>query len=110
MCQGSHTNRESRIFAAGAEKVGADCINVTGGWHESRVPQITMDLPQAGFVYLARGIKESVNLPVIACNRINDPFVAEEVLKEGVADLVGVARGLIADPEFVNKAKDGSGA
>lgn len=104
---GSHTNRESRIFAAEAEKVGADCINVTGGWHESRVPQITMDLPQAGFVYLARGIKESVNLPVIACNRINDPFVAEEVLKEGVADLVGVARGLIADPEFVNKAKDG---
>ncbi|MGA8832680.1 MAG: FAD-dependent oxidoreductase [Desulfomonilaceae bacterium] len=104
---GSHTNKESRIFAAGAEKVGADCINVTGGWHESRVPQITMDLPQAGFVYLARGIKESVNLPVIACNRINDPFVAEEVLKEGVADLVGVARGLIADSEFVNKAKDG---
>ncbi len=104
---GSHTNKESKIFAAEAEKSGADCINVTGGWHESRVPQITMDLPQAGFVYLARGIKDSVNVPVIGCNRINDPFVAEEVLKEGVADLVGVARGLIADPEFVNKAKEG---
>ncbi|MFH0959163.1 MAG: NADH:flavin oxidoreductase, partial [Pseudomonadota bacterium] len=52
---GSNTNTESRIFAAEAEKAGADCINVTGGWHESRVPQITMDLPQAGFVYLARG-------------------------------------------------------
>ncbi|MGC8660483.1 MAG: FAD-dependent oxidoreductase [Desulfomonilaceae bacterium] len=104
---GSHTNKEARLFAAEVEKAGADCINVTGGWHESRVPQITMDLPQAGFVYLARGIKESVGVPVIGCNRINDPFIAEEVLKEGVADLVGVARGLIADPEFVNKAKQG---
>lgn len=107
---GSHTNKESRVFAAEVEKAGADCINVTGGWHESRVPQITMDLPQAGYVYLARGIKECVSVPVIGCNRINDPFIAEEVLKEGVADLVGVARGLIADPDFVNKAKEGRAA
>ncbi len=103
----SHTNKESRQFAAAAAEAGGDCINVTGGWHESRVPQITMDLPQAGYVYLARGIKESVNVPVVGCNRINDPFIAEEVLKEGVADLVGVARGLIADPEFVKKAREG---
>jgi 2,4-dienoyl-CoA reductase-like NADH-dependent reductase (Old Yellow Enzyme family)/thioredoxin reductase len=104
---GSHTNEESRVFAKAAQEAGADCINVTGGWHESRVPQITMDLPQAGYVYLARGIKECVDVPVVACNRINDPFVAEEILKEGIADLVGVARGLIADPEFVNKARKG---
>ena len=103
----SHTNREARVFAAAVEEAGADCINVTGGWHESRVPQITMDLPQAGYVYLARGIKESVGVPVIGCNRINDPFIAEEVLREGVADLVGVARGMLADPEFVNKAREG---
>lgn len=103
----SHTNKESRQFAAAADEAGADCINVTGGWHESRVPQITMDLPQAGYVYLAGGIKESVTVPVIGCNRINDPFIAEAVLKEGVADLVGVARGLIADPEFPNKAREG---
>jgi 2,4-dienoyl-CoA reductase (NADPH2) len=104
---GSHTNAEAKIFAAEVEKAGADCINVTGGWHESRIPQITMDLPQAGYVYLAKGIKEAVSVPVIGCNRINDPFVAEEVLKEGISDLVGVARGLIADPEFVNKTKEG---
>lgn len=104
---GSHTNKESRIFARAAQKAGADCINVTGGWHESRVPQITFDLPQAGYAYLARGIKGNVDVPVISCNRINDPFVAEEVLKEGIADLVGVARGLIADPEFVKKAREG---
>lgn len=104
---GSHTNKESQIFARAAQKAGADCINVTGGWHESRVPQITFDLPQAGYAYLARGIKENVDVPVISCNRINDPFVAEEILKEGIADLVGVARGLIADPEFVKKAREG---
>ena len=104
---GSLTNKESRVFARAAQEAGADCINVTGGWHESRVPQITFDLPQAGYAYLARGIKENVSVPVIGCNRINDPFVAEEVLKEGIADLVGVARGLLADPEFVKKAREG---
>lgn len=104
---GSHTNKEAKLFAAACEQAGAHCINVTGGWHESRIPQITMDLPQAGYVYLAAGIKQSVSVPVIGCNRINDPFIAERVLQEGVADLVGVARGLIADPDFVNKAKLG---
>ncbi|HTY23085.1 MAG TPA: FAD-dependent oxidoreductase [Desulfomonilaceae bacterium] len=104
---GSHTNKEAREFAAAAQEAGADCINVTGGWHETRVPQITMDLPRAGYVYLAKGIKERVTVPVIACNRINDPFIAEEVLREGIADLVGVARGMITDPEFVRKTKEG---
>ena len=66
-----------------------------------------MDLPQAGYAYLAKGIKERVTVPVIACNRINDPFIAEEILRENVADLVGVARGMLADPEFVNKAREG---
>ncbi|MBI5569948.1 MAG: FAD-dependent oxidoreductase [Desulfomonile tiedjei] len=103
----SHTNQEARLFAAACQEAGADCINVTGGWHESRVPQITMDLPQAGYAYLAGGIKKVVGVPVVACNRINDPFVAEEILTEGIADLVGVARGLITDPEFVKKAKEG---
>jgi 2,4-dienoyl-CoA reductase (NADPH2) len=103
----SHTNQEARVFATEVEKAGADCINVTGGWHESRVPQITMDLPQAGYAYLARGIKQVVGVPVVSCNRINSPLVAEELLVEGVADLIGMARGLIADPEFVNKAKAG---
>lgn len=100
----SHTNAESRVFAKACMDAGADLIDVTGGWHESRVPQITMDLPQAGYAYLARGIKEAVDIPVVACNRINDPFVAEEILHEGIADLVGMARGLIADPDFVKKA------
>ncbi len=103
----SNTNIEAREFATVCQAAGADCVNVTGGWHESRVPQITMDLPRAGFVYLARGIKEVVDIPVVGCNRINDPRVAEDVLEQGVADMVGVARGLIADPEFVNKSREG---
>jgi 2,4-dienoyl-CoA reductase (NADPH2) len=103
----SHTNTEAKVFAKTCQDAGADCLNVTGGWHESRVPQITMDLPQAGYVYLAQGIKDSCDIPVIGCNRINDPIVAEYVLQEGIADMVGVARGHIADPEFVNKTKAG---
>jgi 2,4-dienoyl-CoA reductase (NADPH2) len=101
----SHTNTEAREFAKVCQEAGADLLNVTGGWHESRVPQITMDLPQAGYAYLSRGIKEVVDIPVVGCNRINDPLIAEDILQEGIADMVGVARGLIADPEFVNKAK-----
>ncbi len=101
----SHTNTEAREFAKICQEAGADLLNVTGGWHESRVPQITMDLPQAGYAYLARGIKDVVDIPVVGCNRINDPLIAEDILQEGIADMVGVARGLIADPEFVNKAK-----
>lgn len=104
---GSNTNEEARFFAKACRDKGADCVNVTGGWHESRVPQITMDLPQAGYAYLARGIKEAVDVPVVSCNRINDPILAEDLLREGVSDLVGVARGFIADPEFGKKAQAG---
>lgn len=104
---GSNTNNESAEFASALEKRGVDCINVTGGWHETRVPQIPMNLPRGGYVYLAQGIKEKTSLPVIACNRINNPELAEKVLRQGRADLIGVARGMIADPEWVNKAKEG---
>jgi len=99
-----NTNREAALFAAELEKAGVDCLNVTGGWHESRVPQITGDLPRGGFAYLARGIKEAVNVPVIASNRINDPARAEEILSNNLADLVNMGRPLIADPDLPKKA------
>ncbi len=104
---GSNTNKEAALFAVELEKAGADCFNVTGGWHETRVPQITGDLPRGGFAYLARGIKEAVQVPVIASNRINDPLVAEQILKDGLADLVNMGRPLIADPELPEKTKKG---
>lgn len=102
--EGGLGNKEAQIFCQALEKVGVDMINVTGGWHETRIPQITMNLPRGGFVYLARGIKEAVSIPVMACNRINDPRLAEKILRSGQADLIGFARALIADPELPNKA------
>ncbi len=105
--KGSNTNHEAKIFAAEAEKAGIDLFNVTGGWHETRVPQLTMGVPRKAYVYLARGIRSAVSGPVISSNRINDPRDAEEVLRSGGADLVTVARGLLADPDFPNKARTG---
>jgi len=104
---GSNTNEEAAAFAVELEKAGVDCFNVTGGWHETRVPQITGDLPRGGFAYLARGIKEAVSVPVIASNRINDPGVAEKILREDQADLINMGRPLIADPWLPEKTRNG---
>jgi len=84
-----------------------DCFNVTGGWHETRVPQLTMHVPRKAFTYLAQGIRSAVTVPVVASNRINDPVLAEEALKEGQADLVTMARALLADPHLPNKSLQG---
>lgn len=89
------------------EENGADAINVTGGWHESRIPQTTGELPTGGYTYLAAGIKKAINIPVIASNRINDPIEAERIIALGFADMVNIGRGLLADPELPNKAKIG---
>lgn len=105
--EGGLENEEARVFGRELEKAGVEMLNVTGGWHETRVPQIIMALPRGGFTYLARGIKEAVSIPVMACNRINDPLLADRILREGQADLIGFARGLIADPELPNKAREG---
>jgi 2,4-dienoyl-CoA reductase (NADPH2) len=105
--EGSNTNKEAQIFASELEKAGVDCFNVTGGWHETRVPQLTMHVPRKAYVYLAEGIRNAVSVPVIASNRINDPSLAEEVLQEGQADLVTMARALLADPDLPNQALQG---
>lgn len=104
---GSNTNKEAAAFARELEKAGVDCINVTGGWHETRVPQITGELPPGGFSYLAAGVKRAVSIPVIASNRINDPRLAEQLLCMGVADLVNMGRPLIADPDLPRKVQEG---
>lgn len=104
---GSNTNKEAAMFAVKLEEVGVACLNVTGGWHETRIPQLTGDLPGGAFAYLAHGIKEVVHVPVIASNRINDSFVSERILKNGQADMVNLGRPLIADPYFPIKVRDG---
>lgn len=104
---GSHTNTESRVFCQALEKAGVNALNVIGGWHETAVPQLTMNLPNGAYVYLANGIKQAVSIPVIACNRINTPELAESILQEGKADFIGMVRPLVADPELPNKAMCG---
>lgn len=104
---GSNTGAEARAFCRELEKAGVAAINVTGGWHETHVPQLTMNVPPGAFVYLAANIKEAVSVPVIACNRLQDPAVAEQVLATEQADLIGVARGFLADPAWAEKVKEG---
>lgn len=87
------------------ESVNALCINV--GWHEARVPQIVTGVPRGVYAYLARGIKDRVDVPVIASHRINDPHVAREMIGDGMCDMVAMGRSLIADPDLPNKAAAG---
>jgi 2,4-dienoyl-CoA reductase (NADPH2) len=103
---GGNTNKEAKIFASELEGIGVDLFNVTGGWHETRIPQLTMFVPSKAFTYLAQGIKSAVSVPVLASNRINDPYIGEEIIRNGEADMVTMARALLADPFLPNKAKE----
>ncbi len=104
---GSNTDFETPEFAKVYEKAGVDALNITGGWHESRVPQLSMELPRGGFAYLAGNIKRSVSIPVICSNRITDPFLAEQIIKDDFADMVCLGRVLLADPYWPQKALEG---
>lgn len=104
---GSNTGIETAYFARVYEMAGVDAINVTGGWHESRVPQLTADLPRGAFCYLAREIKNAVSIPVMASNRISDPYLAEQILADGSADMINLGRVLMADPYWPAKAQTG---
>ncbi len=89
------------------EKAGASIINTGIGWHEARIPTIATMVPRAAYSWVTKRIKSEVNIPLIAVNRINTPEVAENILKEGHSDLVSLARPMLADPDFVIKAKEG---
>lgn len=104
---GSNSDTETPEFARVYERAGVDAINITGGWHESRVPQLPMELPRSAYAYLALNIKRAVSLPVMASNRITDPATAEKILTDGYADMVNLGRVLIADPEWPLKAFEG---
>ncbi len=93
--------------ARAVESAGASIINTGIGWHEARIPTIATMVPRAAFTWVTRKLKPEVGLPLITTNRINTPEVAEQVLANGDADMVSMARPLLADPEFVNKAANG---
>ncbi|HEY0178794.1 MAG TPA: FAD-dependent oxidoreductase [Dokdonella sp.] len=88
------------------EAAGATLINTGIGWHEARVPTIVTSVPRAGFAWVTRRMKAEVSIPLIATNRINTPEVAERILADGGADMVSMARPLLADPEWVKKARE----
>ncbi|MES2662550.1 MAG: NADPH-dependent 2,4-dienoyl-CoA reductase [Pseudomonadota bacterium] len=104
LVEGGSTLEEILEFAKHLEKAGIDAFNTGIGWHEARIPTIATLVPRAAFTWASATLKKSVSLPVIACNRINTPEVAESVLANGDADLVSMARPFLADPEFVTKA------
>jgi 2,4-dienoyl-CoA reductase (NADPH2) len=105
--EGGQRLEETRQVAIALERAGVHCLNVGAGWHECRTPLVYMSVPRGNFVYLAQKIKRVVNIPVVAAYRINDPLLADSIIAEGKADLVGMARAIIADPEFPNKAREG---
>ncbi len=86
------------------EQAGATIINTGIGWHEARVPTIAAMVPRAAFTWLTARLKGLVSIPLVTSNRINTPEVAEEVLARGDADMISMARPLLADPDFVKKA------
>ncbi|MGJ8668869.1 MAG: FAD-dependent oxidoreductase [Oceanococcus sp.] len=98
---------ETIQLAQDIEKAGASIINSGIGWHEARVPTIVTSVPRAAFADATALIKQYIKIPLIASNRINTPEVAEDIIASGKADMVSMARPMLADADFVNKAAAG---
>jgi len=96
-------------LAKAIEKAGATIINSGIGWHEARVPTIGSIVPRGGFAWVTKKLMGEVTIPLIATNRINTPEIAEQILQDGCADMVSMARPFLADPEFVLKAIENRG-
>lgn len=102
------TFKEVVQLAKAVEKAGATIINTGIGWHEARIPTIATSVPRAAFAWVTKKLMGQVNIPVITSNRINTPRVAEDVLADGCADMVSMARPMLADPDFVVKSAAGN--
>ncbi|MGE4328331.1 MAG: FAD-dependent oxidoreductase [Pseudodonghicola sp.] len=104
------THDEVVQLAREIEKAGATLINTGIGWHEARIPTIATSVPRAAFAWVTKKLMGKVSVPLITSNRINTPAVAEQVLAEGCADMVSMARPMLADSHFVAKAAAGAAA
>lgn len=107
LVEGGQSIDEVVRLAKAIEAAGATIINTGIGWHEARVPTIVTSVPRAGFAFATQRIRGEVSIPVIASNRINMPDVAEKLIADGICDMVSMARPLLADAAWVNKAKAG---
>ena len=95
------------LLAKALEKAGATIINSGIGWHEARIPTIATSVPRAAFAWVTKKLRGEIGIPLVATNRINTPELAEQLLAEGYADMISMARPLLADAEFVKKAAAG---
>jgi len=107
LVEGGQDWSEVVTLAKAVEAAGASIINTGIGWHEARIPTIVTSVPRAGFAWVTQKLKGEVAIPLVATNRINMPEVAERILAEGQADMVSMARPLLADPHWVSKARAG---
>ncbi len=104
LVEGGGTLDEAIQLARAISEAGATLINTGIGWHEARVPTIATPVPRGAFRWVTRQLKGHVDLPLITTNRINDPAVAEQILADGDADMVSMARPFLADAELLSKA------
>ncbi|MBP5989912.1 MAG: NADPH-dependent 2,4-dienoyl-CoA reductase [Piscinibacter sp.] len=103
------------MLARAIAKAGATIINTGIGWHEARIPTIATSVPRGAFAWVTRKMRETlraegITVPLVTSNRINMPEVGEQILADGCADMVSLARPLLADPDFVRKAREGRSA
>ncbi|KLV10715.1 NADPH-dependent 2,4-dienoyl-CoA reductase [Photobacterium ganghwense] len=103
--QGS-TKEEVVQLAKLLEQAGVTILNTGIGWHEARIPTIATQVPRAAFTWVTEKLKSEVSIPLVTCNRINMPDVAEQILATNQADMVSMARPFLADPDFVRKAEE----
>ncbi|MEV0643703.1 NADPH-dependent 2,4-dienoyl-CoA reductase [Phytomonospora sp. NPDC050363] len=104
---GGSTFDEVVTLAEAIEEAGATIINTGIGWHEARIPTIATSVPRGAYTWVTRKLMGAVSIPLVTGNRVNTPELAERVLAEGHADLVSMARPLLADAAFVAKAASG---
>ncbi|HND90081.1 MAG TPA: NADPH-dependent 2,4-dienoyl-CoA reductase, partial [Saprospiraceae bacterium] len=107
LVENGSTWEEVEQLALAIEAAGATIINTGIGWHEARVPTIATLVPRGAYTWVTQRLMGKLRIPLITTNRINTPEKAEEILRAGCADMVSMARPLLADPEFMRKAQEG---
>jgi 2,4-dienoyl-CoA reductase (NADPH2) len=107
LVEGGGTGAEVEWVASQMAGAGASILNTGIGWHEARIPTIAGMVPRGAFGFVSARIKAATTLPVIATNRFNEPVGADALLATGAADLISMARPLLADPDLPNKAREG---
>ena len=110
LVEGGNTWDEVVAVAHALERAGVNILNTGIGWHEARVPTIVTSVPRAAFASVAGRLRREVKIPVVASNRINMPFEANDIIARGDADMVSMARPFLADAQFVAKAASGRAA